>query len=135
MKILLDTHIFLWAFLHPEKLTQAVIENLLENEAHEKFLSAASCWEIAIKWAKGKLELPEPPKIYVPSRMLEANIKPLPITHWETLKIDELPPIHQDPFDHLLITQANHYDLTILTDDSVIEQYAVKLINAEKYRG
>jgi len=65
------------AFLHPEKLTQAIIENFLENEAYEKFLSAASCWEIALKWAKGKLELPEPPKIYVPSRMLEANIKPL----------------------------------------------------------
>jgi len=51
------------------------------------------------------------------------------------LKIDELPPIHKDPFDRLLITQANHYDLTILTDGSVIEKYAVKLINAETYRG
>jgi len=67
------------------------------------------------------------------SHLLNLN-RLLPITHWETLKIDELPPIHKDPFDRLLITQANHYDLTILTDGSVIEKYAVKLINAETYR-
>jgi PIN domain nuclease of toxin-antitoxin system len=134
MRLLLDTHIFLWAFLEPEKLTDFVIEELLENDEHEKIFSAASSWEIAIKWSKSRLELPEHPSIYVPKRMLEVGIKPLPITHWDTLNVSNLPPIHQDPFDRLLVTQANRNGLTLLTDDEIITQYEVDFIEAKSFK-
>lgn len=128
LKILLDTHIFLWAFLQPSKLSQSVIDDLLENPAVEKYLSAASSWEIAIKYAKGSLSLPEPPEIFVPKRMRDGGIKRLSITHRHTLHVGQLPPHHKDPFDRLIITQAQLAGLKVLTNDSMFSNYAVRII-------
>lgn len=133
LKLLLDTHIFLWAILEKNKLRAKVITDLLENTAVEKYLSAASSWEIALKHAKGHLILPAEPKLFVPTRMRQAGIKPLPITHQDTLLVGDLPNIHKDPFDRLIITQAKTNNLTVLSDDDLFEKYPVNLIRADKY--
>jgi PIN domain nuclease of toxin-antitoxin system len=133
LKLLLDTHIFLWAILEKNKLRRQVITDLLENRVVEKYLSAASSWEIALKYAKGHLILPDEPKIFVPTRMRQAGIKPLPITHQDTLLVGELPEIHKDPFDRLLIVQANINNLSVLSDDDLFGKYAVNLIRADQY--
>lgn len=132
-RLLLDTHIFLWAILEKSKLRPKVITDLLENTAVEKYLSAASSWEIALKFAKGHIVLPDEPKIFVPTRMRQAGIKSLPITHQDTLLVGELPDIHKDPFDRLLMIQANTNNLTLLSDDDLFEKYTVNLIRADKY--
>ena len=133
LRLLLDTHIFLWAILEENKLRPKVITDLLENTAVEKYLSAASSWEIALKFAKGHIVLPDAPKIFVPTRMRQAGIKSLPITHQDTLLVGELPDIHKDPFDRLLMVQANTNNLTLLSDDDLFEKYTVNLIRADKY--
>ena len=127
MKILLDTHIFLWALLNRGKLTENVVE-ILENTENELFFSVASSWEIAIKWAKGNLILPSEPKIFVPKAISEVGLKTLSITNKDVLSVADLPPIHKDPFDRLLITQANLNNLSILSNDHIFSDYDVNLI-------
>ena len=103
MKILLDTHIFLWMFLNPPRIS-ANVEFLIKDASNEIFLSAISSREISIKYSIGKLKLPDAPGIYVPERIKRANLSRLEITHEHTLAIANLPPIHKDPFDRLLTT-------------------------------
>ena len=132
MKILLDTHIFLWMFLTPKRIS-ANVESLLKDSTNEIFLSSASSWEISIKYSIGKLKLPDAPEIYVPDRIKRANLRRLEITHEHTLAIANLPQIHKDPFDRLLITQANVENFTLLSADSVFDKYSVKVIDANIY--
>jgi PIN domain nuclease of toxin-antitoxin system len=101
---------------------------LLQDPENQLFLSAASSWEIAIKYALGKLPLPVPPAEYVPSRMASSGITPLPIQHSHTLLAGGLPQHHADPFDRLLIAQARAEDLQLLTADSQFEPYEVDLL-------
>lgn len=103
---------------------------LLSDPAQTLFLSAASSWEIAIKSALGKLQLPEPPEKYIPSRMAAFNILGLPIQHAHALRVFSLPAHHRDPFDRILIAQAQIEDMPILTADRVFEMYKVKTIRA-----
>jgi PIN domain nuclease of toxin-antitoxin system len=127
VKILLDTHIFLWALLSSHKLSKKTIK-LLEDTGTEKYLSAASSWEIAIKYAKGNLILPEAPKIFVKNHLQNSGVKQLPITINDTLLVGELPYHHRGPFDRLLITQARKNDMYLLTDDKIFNKYDVKTI-------
>ena len=99
----------------------------MENET---FLSAASSWEIAIKYALGRLELPEPPKTYVPSRLVRSGATAMRIEHAHVLQVAELPRHHKDPFDRLLIAQAQVEGLTIVTSDAVFERYDVRVLSA-----
>jgi len=109
MRILLDTHCWLWMQVSPEKLSAAT-RALLSSATTELYLSAASSWEIAIKWSLGKLPLPEPPVHYVPGRMARQGVKGLPIHH-------------RDPFDRLLIAQAQVEKLHLLTADGQLAAY------------
>jgi PIN domain nuclease of toxin-antitoxin system len=93
------------------------------------YLSAASAWEIAIKYALKKLQLPEAPGRYVPSRLDAMRIAALPIEHEHALQVAELPPHHRDPFDRLLIAQARVESLPILTTDPVFASYDVVTID------
>ena len=95
-------------------------------------LSSASSWEIAIKWAAGRLELPEPPATYVPSRMQRTNVEPLAVTHSHTLQVAILPRHHRDPFDRLLIAQAQLEGVPIVTVDSALDDYDVETIRADR---
>lgn len=95
---------------------------------NEVYLSAASGWEIAIKYALGKLVLPEEPEKFVPSRLMRDAILPLPIHHAHALRVGTLPLHHRDPFDRLLISQAQVEHLPIVTVDKQLEAYDVELI-------
>jgi PIN domain nuclease of toxin-antitoxin system len=123
VQLLLDTHVFLWLLAEPEQIG----ENLatLEDPAHDLFLSAASSWEIAIKVQLGRLTLPVEPRRYVPDRMRAIGVRALPIEHMHALAVSELPPLHRDPFDRLLVTQARLLELRIVTSDAQIMRYEV----------
>jgi PIN domain nuclease of toxin-antitoxin system len=127
MKVLVDTHIFLWSLAAPENLSEHTL-SLLENDSIEKLFSAASSWEIAINWSKGHIDLPESPLSLIPAKIGEAGFTPLPITIRDTLNVGELPMHHRDPFDRLLISQARSGGLSILTNDRIMAKYDVDVI-------
>jgi PIN domain nuclease of toxin-antitoxin system len=129
MRILLDTQCWLWMALAPERFS-ARSRRLVEARETVLYLSAASAWEVAIKHALGKLRLPEPPVTYVPSRVAALGVQPLPIDHQHALHVATLPPHHRDPFDRLLIAQAQIDDLSILTADPLFAAYDVATIAA-----
>lgn len=127
MKLLLDTHIFIWWADHPEKLSPAAL-SALEDEANELLLSVASVWEMQIKIQLGKLKLSLPLKELVKTQQQtnDITISPVELTH--VLALDALPFHHKDPFDRLLIAQSNEEDLTLVTADSQFSAYSVKLL-------
>lgn len=129
MRVLLDTQSWLWMVSAPERLSPAS-RALVENTDNEAYLSAASAWEIAIKYALGKLRLPEPPVPYVPDRMQRLRVLPLPVEHAHALHVSTLPLHHRDPFDRLLVAQAQLEDLSVLTADRIFGRYDVTTIPA-----
>ncbi len=126
MRVLLDTHVFLWLNSDRGRLGKHLA--LLEDRRTERLLSAVSSWEIAIKYRLGRLPLPEPPQRYVPSRMRAIGALGLPIEHSHALAVATLEPLHSDPFDRLLVTQAGLLDVPILTADAAIAQYPVRTL-------
>jgi PIN domain nuclease of toxin-antitoxin system len=127
VRILLDTQCWLWMQAAPERLSAAARE-MIEDPEPQLLLSAASSWEIAIKFALGKLDLPLPPAEYVPSRMASSGVEGLPVDHSHALEVAALPDHHRDPFDRLLVAQARVEKLSILTADRQLEAYEVDLI-------
>ena len=127
MKYLLDTEVWLWSLAEPERINPRV-RQLIAHGREELYLSAASSWEISIKSALGRLPLPEPPALYVPKRLAAQGVRPLPITHTHALGVLELPLHHKDPFDRLLIAQAQAEGMTILTADRSFGRYAVEVL-------
>jgi PIN domain nuclease of toxin-antitoxin system len=126
MKYLLDTGIFLWSLGGVGRLNRRARELLTENK-EEVYLSAASSWEITIKVALGKFQLPDPPQKYVPERMAMQGFRPLSITHAHTLAVSVLPNHHRDPFDRLLIAQARTEGMTLMTADALCTRYPVEV--------
>jgi len=124
---LLDTSVFLWALAAPRKLNRRA-RDLLANSREGLFLSAASSWEVSVKFALGKLELPEPPAKYVPRWMLNWGLRGLEISHLHALAVAELPPHHQDPFDRILVAQAVAEGMVLLTADRMFEKYSVEIL-------
>jgi PIN domain nuclease of toxin-antitoxin system len=126
VRFLIDTHCWLWLQASPERFSPEIL-SLLEIPDNALLLSAASSWEIAIKYALGKLPLPEPPGRYVPRRMTASGTRGLAVEHAHALRIGELPPHHRDPFDRLLIAQAQIEKLVLVTVDRQFERYDVEL--------
>ena len=129
MTYLLDTHVWLWMLADPSRIRPDLAAEL---QAHQTrlLLSAASSWEIAIKWAVGRLSLPEPPATYVPSRMQRTNVESLAVTHPHALQVATLPRHHRDPFDRVLIAQAQLEGVAIVTADRALDDYDVETIHA-----
>jgi PIN domain nuclease of toxin-antitoxin system len=127
LKYLIDTGVWLWLLSEPEKLSRAVLQKF-DGSKDDFFLSSASVWEISIKWSKGKLSLPEPPATHVPNRMFALGVRPLPISQAHALAVAALPAHHHDPFDRLLIAQAQTEDMTLISADREFEKYSVKLL-------
>jgi PIN domain nuclease of toxin-antitoxin system len=123
LKVLLDTHVFLWLLTEPERLGEQLA--IVEDSRTELLVSAASSWEIAIKYGLGRLPLPEAPERYVPERLRAIGARALAIEHTHALAVAALPPLHDDPFDRLLVAQAEILDVPIITADPAIAQYAV----------
>lgn len=124
MRVLLDTHIFLWLNTEPERL--GVQLEILEDPRTEILLSAVSSWEISIKYQLGRLPLPEPPERYVPRRLREIDGRGLPVEHAHALAVSTLAPLHRDPFDRLLVAQARILDIPIMTADPAVAEYPVR---------
>jgi PIN domain nuclease of toxin-antitoxin system len=127
VRILLDTHVWLWTLVSPERIPQESLD-LLSNPDNELYLSAASTWEIAIKYCLGKLPLPEPPALFVPPRLSRDGVISLPVEHAHTLAVAELPPHHNDPFDRLLVAQARIERMSLASVDAVLKKYEVELL-------
>ena len=126
MKILLDTHTFLWWDAAPEKLSANVIE-ALSNPENNIFLSVVSAWEVQIKKQLGKLSLSIPIHEMIESQEQINGLVVLPVELKHILALDNLPNHHKDPFDRLLIAQAKSEQLTIASADPVFLQYDVKI--------
>jgi PIN domain nuclease of toxin-antitoxin system len=127
MKVLMDTHTFLWWNADDPQLSFHAKE-LIADGQNEVFLSAASVWEIVIKTAKGKLILPEPPAQYISSRMSLYRFRPLPIQISHVTHVYDLPPYHNDPFDRLLIAQSQLEAMPLITKDENIQRYDLTTI-------
>ena len=126
MNLLLDTHVFLWLQTQPERLGESL--RIVEDDRNQLLLSAASSWEIAIKYQLGKLPLPEAPERYVPERLRAIGAQPVAVEHPHALAVAMLPPLHRDPFDRLLVAQALLLGLTIATADPSVAQYAIPTV-------
>lgn len=127
MRILLDTQCWLWMHLAPDRFAADVRRTIVSAEV-ELFLSSASVWEIAIKHALGKLRLPVRPERYVPTRLQRSRVLALPIDHAHALRVGLLPPHHRDPFDRMIVAQAQVERLTLLTADRQLAPYDVRVM-------
>lgn len=124
MKVLLDTHAWLWMMLEPQRigpLTRA----LVTDPGHTFYLSVASTWELAIKHAAGRITLPEPPLAYVRTRTRADGITLLAMSLEHVCRAAALPRHHADPFDRVLVAQAEIESLVLLTHDLQIARYDV----------
>jgi len=122
MKLLLDSHLLLWAAGSPERLPVAA-RSLFEDPDNELMFSAASLWEIAIKRGLGRNDFQVDARV-LRRGLLDNGYSELPVTSEHAVAIDALPPIHRDPFDRLLITQAQLEGITLVTADATVAQYA-----------
>lgn len=121
MKLLLDTHLLLWAAGCPDRLPATALP-LLEDPASELLFSAASLWEIAIKRGLGRADFQVDARV-LRRGLLDNGYQELPITSAHAVAIDSLPPLHKDPFDRILVSQAITEGITLLTADTFIAQY------------
>jgi PIN domain nuclease of toxin-antitoxin system len=128
MRVLVDTHIFLWALLHDHRLTTKA-KTILTSEEHELVFSLVSLWEIAIKIGTGKLQTVGSSVAYVRDEMDNYSMELLPIRYDHILRLEMVPyNEHADPFDRLLIAQSLTEDLPILTADRVFREYGARTI-------
>ena len=127
MRLLLDTVAFIFLAENNAELSQST-RNLIDNPANELFLSAASVWEIAIKYSIGRLELEIPPEDYVPEQRRLHSIESLPISERDALQVGKLPNIHRDPFDRLILAQAIVQGMAVVTNDSRMQRYEVPIV-------
>jgi PIN domain nuclease of toxin-antitoxin system len=121
MKLLLDTHLLLWAAGDPERLSPAA-RALISEPENELFFSAASLWEIAIKRGLGRSDFKVDARV-LRRGLLDNGYSELPIGSEHAVAIDGLAPIHKDPFDRILVAQATVEGITLLTVDALVAQY------------
>ena len=129
MRLLLDTHVWLWWNTEPERLSPAVLKQVADPR-NEVFLSAASIWEMAIKRGLGKLPIPEAVAAYVTRRLAADNVESLSVSAEHAAAVESLDRLHNDPFDRLLIVQARHEGLRLLTTDEKVLAYGTPAIDA-----
>lgn len=121
MRVLLDTHVLLWAMLNDPRLTSAQVRAISEGEV---YLSSASVWEVGIKRAIGKLDVPE--NLF--EIAVDAGCRPLPISWIHAEAAAALPPHHSDPFDRMLVAQARCERLSLASSDGQFGAYDVELV-------
>lgn len=127
MKILLDTHIFLW-FISGDTRLSVDVRDAIRDSSNAVYLSVASIWEAIVKYQLGKLPLPEHPGRYLPKQRDLHQISSLALDESSVVQLTNLPPLHRDPFDRMLICQALQNGLTIATVDTAIRAYSVSIM-------
>jgi PIN domain nuclease of toxin-antitoxin system len=131
MRLLLDTHIFLW-YISADPQLPVGFREAISDSANEVYLSVASVWEAVIKYALGKLPLPDAPAEYLLRQREAHQIATLPIEEVVLVHLGQLPLLHRDPFDRILVAQALHYGLKLVTVDDLVRAYAVPLLSEGK---
>jgi len=127
VKVLIDTHCWLWLCASPERLSRKTLDRLA-HRGTERLLSAASVWEIVIKYDLGKLPLPVPPRDFVPTRLETTQTDVLDISSAHALRISDLPDHHRDPFDRMIVAQAMVEGAQLLTADRALKKYGLELL-------
>jgi PIN domain nuclease of toxin-antitoxin system len=125
MKVLLDTHTFLWALSDPDRLSARARETIASSE---RFWSVASIWEALIKVQSGKLPLPLPAGSYLTSKMFANSVSVLPVRLEHVLRVEQLPMHHRDPFDRILVAQSQQEKMPVITSDAVFTRYPIEVI-------
>lgn len=129
MKLLLDTHVLLWWLAGDRKLGRRAAA-LIGDPANAVSVSAATAWEIAIKAGLGRIELDEPPEVFLPRELQRGGFVELPVTVVHALAVRTLPRHHADPFDRLLVAQARQETMRLVTGDEIFGAYGVSTISA-----
>lgn len=124
MRYLIDTHVLLWWLFEAERLSQQARETI-QDRKNQLVWSAASTWEASIKASLGKLKLPGPAREFIPKIIEEEGLIPLSIHHAHAAAVQDLPHHHGDPFDRLLIAQAQLEEVPILSGDRALRLYDV----------
>ena len=127
MRLLLDTCVLLWLFAEPGKNSRRV-QSLIQDSSSEVFLSHISFIEIAIKFSKGKLNLPEPPSVLIPRLAAEHGIQSLSLSSNTIFRLESLPFHHTDPFDRLLVAHAMEAGLTLVSPDPLLRPYDTPIL-------
>jgi len=131
MRFLIDTHCWLWMFFEPERLNENAFDLMTSGE-HTVLFSAISAAEIGVKVGIGKLHLSGSAKEYMDSRIEASGVKTMPLYIQHAIRVADLPRHHRDPFDRLLIAQAQAEGLPLMTADAAIAKYDVEIIWAGK---
>ena len=124
MRLLLDTHAFLWWIADDERLSSRAAA-LISDGKNEVFFSAASAWELVVKAGLGRVELPDPIERFVPDQLERNGFQALPIELRHALTISSLPSLHRDPFDRMLVAQAVAEGMTLVSGDRAMKGYPV----------
>lgn len=127
MKLLLDTHAFIWWDSEPSKLPSQVLD-ACRNSNNQIVLSVASVWEMQIKLQLGKLHLKHSLAEIVQGQQQTNNLKILDVTLLHVLALERLPTHHKDPFDRILVSQTNVENATLVSKDKLFEKYSVRLL-------
>lgn len=127
MKILLDTHTFIWWDTDPSQLSAQAL-SICQDANNQLLLSVASVWEMAIKISLGKLRFAKPLADMIAEQQRTNHLELLPVALAHALTVEALPPIHKDPFDRLLIAQAQVEGIPLLSRDAFLRQYTVTVI-------
>lgn len=122
MKLLLDTHVLLWVAVGEPELLPASVRALIEDQDNQVFFSAASIWEVAVKSSKERTGFKVDPFL-LRRHLLENDYLELVVAGNHAAAVSTLPPIHKDPFDRVLVAQAQAEGLTLLTTDSIVANY------------
>jgi PIN domain nuclease of toxin-antitoxin system len=129
MRLLLDTHVFLW-FISGDPRLNVAHRDAIRDPANTVQLSVVSLWEAAVKYAIGRLPLPVEPTLYLPAQRERHGILSLALDEPSVAELANLPTVHRDPFDRMLICQARHHALKIVSADSTFANYPVDLLAA-----
>jgi len=134
MTLLLDTHVFLWFITGDDRLPDHW-RDAIRDPTNAAYLSVASVWEAVIKQQLGKLPLPGPAETFLPEERDRHRISTLPIEEPALVHLAVLPPLHRDPFDRMLVSQALQHDMTMLTVDDAVQAYPVKVMDTGERKG
>jgi PIN domain nuclease of toxin-antitoxin system len=129
VKLLLDTHVLLWAVSEPDQLTGAARDGL-EDGTNDVYVSVVSAWEIAIKQSLGKLELSKPAEQWLPEVLRRTGFELAEVGLGAALRVRALPWHHRDPFDRLLVAQAAEDGYTVVTRDGALDAYGIPILKA-----
>lgn len=126
MRFLLDTCVFLWLQADPEQVPEGLLTQFVQP-SNTLYLSAASAWEISNGWASGQLTLPVHPSIYISDRRGRSGVESLAVSEDAMLQLSNLPPIHEDVIDRILVCQAIVEGLTLASPNPVLRRYPVRV--------